>query len=133
MTVLAVPRSIAISPVAARADRGRQRDLRASPPPRAMRLGSQTRPGGARRERAIAASERAQDFAAALPPLRPAALFCCDAPPCFDELLLEPPLPDFLPPREEDPSELAIAAARPLLMPFFLSPSYCLSFFTLGP
>src|SRR6476619_1225445 len=123
MTVFAVPRSIAMSPVAARADRGRQRDRRAPPPSRAMRLGSQTRPGGARRERAIAG---VQDFeAAALPPLRPAAFFCCVVPPCFGELLLEPPLPDFLPPREEDPSELAIAAARPLLMPFFLSPSYC--------
>src|SRR3954447_2168614 len=133
MTVLAVPRSIAMSPVAARADRGRQRDRRAFPPSRGTRLGSQTRPGGARRERAFSARAQAQDFAAALPPLRPAAFFCCEVPPCFDELLLEPPLPDFLPPREEEPSELAIAAARPLLMPFFLSPSYCLSFFTLGP
>src|SRR4051794_33484467 len=55
MTVFAVPRSIAMSPVAARADSGRQRDRRAPPPSRAMRLGSQTRPAGARRERALAA------------------------------------------------------------------------------
>jgi hypothetical protein len=45
-------------------------------------------------------------------------------------LWLEPLL---LPPRLEDPSELEIAAARDLLMPFLRSPSYCLSFFTLDP
>jgi hypothetical protein len=48
-------------------------------------------------------------------------------------LLLAEPEPDFLPPRLEDPSEFAIAAARLLLIPFFLRPSYCLSFLTLGP
>jgi hypothetical protein len=35
-------------------------------------------------------------------------------------LFEEPPLPDFLPPRREAPSEFEIAAARLLLMPFFL-------------
>jgi hypothetical protein len=48
-------------------------------------------------------------------------------------LLLEEPEPDFFPPRLEEPSELAIAAARLLLMPFFRRPSYCLSFLTLEP
>ena len=57
----------------------------------------------------------------------------CEVPPWLDLHLLEEPEPDFLPPRLEEPSELAIAAARLLLIPFFLSPSYCLSFFTLGP
>ena len=71
-------------------------------------------------------------FAVALPPLRPAAFFCWLVPPWDDELFEEPPL-DFLPPRLEEPSELAIAAARDLLMPFFLSPSYCLSFLMLDP
>ena len=42
-------------------------------------------------------------------------------------------LPLLLPPRLEDPGEFEIAAARDLLIPFFLSPSYCLSLFTLGP
>jgi hypothetical protein len=40
--------------------------------------------------------------------------------------------PDFLPPRREAPGEFAIFAARSFDMPFFLSPSYCFSFFTLG-
>ena len=75
----------------------------------------------------------AELFAAALPPLRPAAFFCCDVPPWLELLLLDEPEPDFLPPRLDDPSEFAIAAARLLLIPFFLRPSYCLSFFTLGP
>jgi hypothetical protein len=68
-------------------------------------------------------------FAAALPPLRPAAFFCALVPPCFE---LEPE-PELLPPRLEEPGELAIRAARDLLMPFFLRPSYCLSFLTLEP
>src|SRR3954447_20235265 len=72
-------------------------------------------------------------LAAALPPLRPAAFFCCVVPPWLALLLLEEPDPDFLPPRLEDPSEFAIAAARPLLMPFLRRPSYCLSFLTLEP
>ena len=45
---------------------------------------------------------------------------------------LRPP-PEALPPRFEAPGEFEIAAARPLLMPFFLRPSYCLSFLTLEP
>src|SRR6185437_10797442 len=69
-----------------------------------------------------------------LPPLRPAAAFCALFPPLPLPLLfllwLEPLL---LPPRLEEPSELEIAAARDLLMPFLRSPSYCLSFFTLDP
>ena len=69
----------------------------------------------------------------ALPPLRPAAFFCCDVPPWLELLLLAEPEPDFLPPRLEEPSEFAIAAARLLLMPFLRRPSYCLSSFTLGP
>jgi hypothetical protein len=36
-------------------------------------------------------------------------------------LLLAEPEPDFLPPRLEDPSEFAIAAARLLLIPFLCS------------
>jgi hypothetical protein len=47
--------------------------------------------------------------------------------------LLPPPLPLLFPPRLEEPGELEIAAARDLLIPRFLSPSYCLSFFTLEP
>src|SRR4051794_11499842 len=87
-----------------------------------------------RRRCRLGQAQPSQDFdALALPPLRPAAFFCWLVPPC-DELDLElDPLPDFLPPRLEEPSEFAIAAARPLLMPFFLSPSYCLSFLTLEP
>ncbi len=45
-------------------------------------------------------------------------------------LWLEPLL---LPPRLDEPGELDIAAALDLLMPFLRSPSYCLSFLTLGP
>ena len=48
-----------------------------------------------------------------------------------DDFFLPPP--DDLPPRFEAPGEFEIAAARPLLMPRFLRPSYCLSSFTLGP
>jgi hypothetical protein len=44
---------------------------------------------------------------------------------CFGGWLL----PLLLPPRLEEPSELEIAAARDLLMPFLRRPSYCLSFF----
>ena len=42
-------------------------------------------------------------------------------------------LPELLPPRLEAPGEFEIAAARDLLISFLRSPSYCLSFFTLGP
>lgn len=59
-------------------------------------------------------------MAAALP-LRPAASFCCVVPPWLALLLLAEPEPDFLPPRLEDPSEFAIAAARLLLIPFLCS------------
>jgi len=41
--------------------------------------------------------------------------------------------PDFFPPRFSAPGLFAIAAARPLLIPFLRSPSYCLSSFTDGP
>jgi hypothetical protein len=63
--------------------------------------------------------------------LRPAAFFCAVVPPCddLDELEDEP---DFLPPRLDAPGEFAIFAARSFDMPFFLSPSYCFSFFTLA-
>ena len=55
-------------------------------------------------------------------------------PPLPEPLLLRLRLdPLLFPPRLEEPSELAIAAARDLLIPFLRSPSYCLSFFTLGP
>jgi hypothetical protein len=70
--------------------------------------------------------------------LRPAATFCAWLPPLRGPLLLllrllELPEPLLFPPRLEDPGELAIAAARALGIPFFRSPSYCSSFFTLGP
>jgi hypothetical protein len=68
------------------------------------------------------------DFAAALPPLRPAAFFWAVVPPCFEL----PPDPDFFPPREDAPGELAILAARSLDIPLSLRASYCFSFFTLG-
>src|SRR6185312_15127064 len=70
----------------------------------------------------------AQDdfFAAALPPLRPAAFFCAVVPPCFDE----PPEPELLPPRLDAPGELAIRAARSFDMPLSFRASYCFSFFT---
>src|SRR3954470_23940635 len=67
---------------------------------------------------------QAQDLrAAARPPLRPAAFFCAVVPPCFEL----PPEPDFLPPREDAPGELAIFAARSLDMPLSLRASYCFS------
>src|SRR3954468_22986046 len=69
-------------------------------------------------------------FAVALPPLRPAAFFCAVVPPC-DELLREEPEPEDLPPRLEDPGELAIFAARSFDMPLSFSASYCFSFLTL--
>ena len=71
--------------------------------------------------------------AVARPPLRPAAFFCAVVPPC-DELdrELDDEEPDFLPPREDDPGELAIFAARSFDIPFSLSFSYCFSFLTLG-
>src|ERR1700704_5590196 len=73
-----------------------------------------------------------------LPPLRPAAAFWARFPPLPLPLLrrlwpLPPPLPERLPPLLDASGVLAIAAARPLLMPFLRRPSYCLSFFTDGP
>src|SRR5688572_12071178 len=59
------------------------------------------------------------------PPWRPAARFWDFEPPL--------PLPLFLPPLLEAPGELAIDAARCLLIPFLRRPSYCLSFLTLEP
>lgn len=68
------------------------------------------------------------------PPLRPAAAFWARFPPLPEPLLRRDwLLPLLLPPLLEDPGEFEIAAARDLLIPFFLSPSYCLSFFTLEP
>src|SRR5581483_498926 len=74
----------------------------------------------------------AQPLLAALPPLRPAAAFCAFVPPWLAARRFVP-LPELSPPRLEEPLLLAIRAARSLLMPFSRSPSYCLSFFTLGP
>jgi len=63
--------------------------------------------------------------------LRPAATFCAWFPPLPEPLLLRLALELLLdPPRLDAPGELAIAAARDSLM---RRPSYCLSFFTLGP
>src|SRR3954467_5998404 len=66
-------------------------------------------------------------FAAALPPLRPAALCCACVPPC--ELL---PLPLWLalPPFLLASGELAMRAARDFDIPLSFSASYCFSFFT---
>ena len=69
--------------------------------------------------------------AAARPPLRPAAFFCAVVPPCDALLRDELEEPDFLPPRLEEPEELAILAARSFDMPFSLSLSYCFSFLML--
>jgi hypothetical protein len=69
-----------------------------------------------------------------LPPFRPAAFFWEVFPPLPDPLLrLLWLLPELLPPLLDDPGEFEIAAARPLLIPFFRKPSYCLSFLTLEP
>src|SRR5512144_835545 len=65
-------------------------------------------------------------FAAALPPLRPAAFFWAVVPPCF----AFPPEPELLPPRFDAPGELAMRAARSFDMPLSFSASYCFSFFT---
>ena len=64
-----------------------------------------------------------------MPPLRPAAFFCAVAPPCF-ELERDEPEEDALPPRDEEPGELAIFAARDFDMPFSFSFSYCFSMAT---
>jgi hypothetical protein len=74
--------------------------------------------------------DRTQDrfLAVARPPLRPAAFFCAVVPPWLEL----PPEPDFFPPRLEAPGELAMRAARCFDIPFSLSASYCLSFFTLA-
>jgi hypothetical protein len=75
-----------------------------------------------------------EDF---LPPLRPAPAFWGRFPPPLPLLrllwLLPRPDPERLPPLLEASGVFAIAAARDLLIPFFRSPSYCLSSFTLGP
>src|SRR5919108_5956229 len=81
---------------------------------------------------------RSSDQLDFLPPLRPAACFCARLPPLPLPLLrllwlLPLPLPERFPPLLEAPGELEIAAARDLLIPFFRSPSYCLSSFTLDP
>src|SRR5207248_10536154 len=69
----------------------------------------------------------------ALPPLRPAAFFCCVVPPWLELLrVLLLPEPDFLPPRLEAPGELAILAARCLDIPLSFRDSYCFSFLTLA-
>src|SRR3954451_16926487 len=69
------------------------------------------------------------DFRAeALPPLRPAAFFCAVVPPWLEL----PPEPDFLPPRLDEPDELAIFAARCFDMPLSFRASYCFSFLTLA-
>jgi hypothetical protein len=39
--------------------------------------------------------------------LRPAAFFCAEVPPCF-ELLRDDELPDFLPPRLDEPGEFEL-------------------------
>src|SRR4051812_37972695 len=75
-----------------------------------------------RRTPAAATYDFFEDF---LPPSRPAARFCDFEPPL--------PLPLFLPPLLDASGELAIDAARCLLIPFLRSPSYCLSSFTLEP
>jgi hypothetical protein len=69
----------------------------------------------------------------ARPPRRPADFFYALVPPCLDRverLRLFFFEPELLPPRFDAPGELAIAAARDLDIPFFLSPSYCFLFFT---
>jgi hypothetical protein len=67
--------------------------------------------------------------AVARPPLRPAAFFCAVVPPC-DELLRELDECDFFPPRDDDPGEFAIFAARSFDIPFSFNFSYCFSFLT---
>jgi hypothetical protein len=69
--------------------------------------------------------------AEARPPFRPAAFFWAVLPPCEVVRRLVP-VPELLPPRFEDPGELAILAARCLDIPRFFKPSYCFSFLTLG-
>src|SRR5215218_8050241 len=63
---------------------------------------------------------------AALPPLRPAALCWAVVPPCFGS----PPLPEAFPPCSDASGELAILAARCLLIPLSRSASYCFGSFT---
>jgi hypothetical protein len=70
-------------------------------------------------------------FAVALPPLLPAFFFWAVVPPC-EELLFFLPDPLAFPPRLDEPSELAILAARDFDIPLSLSASYCFSFFTLA-
>ena len=64
--------------------------------------------------------------AEALPPFRPAAFFCALVPPCDEE----EPEPELLPPRLDEPDELAMRAARCFDIPLCFSDSYCFSFFT---
>src|SRR3954454_6457326 len=68
-------------------------------------------------------------LAVALPPLLPAFFFWAVVPP-WEELLFFLPDPLAFPPRLDEPSELAIRAARDFDIPLSLSASYCFSFFT---
>jgi hypothetical protein len=71
--------------------------------------------------------------AVALPPLRPAAFFCAVVPPCFEvERELDELEDEDFPPRDDEPGELAIFAARDFDIPFSFSFSYCFSFLTLA-
>src|SRR5207237_2491576 len=83
-----------------------------------------------RRQTQCSGSDGQECFlAAALPPLRPAALCWAVVPPWLD---LPLPLWDFSPPCLDALDELAIRAARCLDMPLSLRASYCFSFFTLA-
>jgi hypothetical protein len=67
--------------------------------------------------------------ALARPPFRPAAFFWAVVPPWL-LVRRRVPDPDFFPPREDAPGELAIRAARSFDIPLSFSASYCFSFFT---
>jgi hypothetical protein len=65
--------------------------------------------------------------------LRPAAFFCAVVPPCFElERELELDDEEDFPPRDDEPGEFAIFAARDFDIPFSFSFSYCFSFLTLA-
>jgi hypothetical protein len=68
-----------------------------------------------------------------LPPFRPASAFWAFVPPARLDVVDLPRLDDFFPPLLEEFGSFAMRAARCLLIPFLRSPSYCLSFLTLGP
>jgi hypothetical protein len=82
--------------------------------------------GGCDSARAVRRAQPELLFAAALPPLRPAAFFCAVVPPCLEF----PPDPELLPPRLDAPGEFAIRAARSFDMPLSFRASYCFSFLT---